>query len=162
MCRYQCRGGGASAKEYELDFRECVDISSSLSDKTDLKSAKVLNINRGSCVVCQGITPGHEGFVLSRERALALTKGDRTSKKVLAPYLVGREVLSGDGKPNRFLIDFDQASLFEGKSIVAHSSIFGILCCPISGVGLRKSTNPNLHTKTKSPAGGFIGDPAMN
>jgi hypothetical protein len=109
------RGGGAAAKEYELDFRDRVDISSSLSDKTDLKSAKVLNVNRGSCVVCQGITPGHEGFVLSRERALALIKGDRKSKKVLAPYLVGREVLSGDGKPNRFLIDFDQASLFEAQ-----------------------------------------------
>ena len=54
--------------------------------------------------------------MLYREkRALALIKGDRKSKKVLAPYLVGREVLSGDGKPNRFLIDFDQASLFEAQ-----------------------------------------------
>jgi hypothetical protein len=100
------RGGNRKDKSYELVLRECATINSALSDSVDTASACILACNTSPQRVFQGITPGHKGFVLSHADRRELVAKDPRSKAVTFPYLVGREVLSGDGRPSRFLIDF--------------------------------------------------------
>src|SRR5207244_10365230 len=40
---------------------------------------------------------------------------DAKSGDVIFPYLIGRELLTGDGTPERFLIDFQQRSMPESQ-----------------------------------------------
>ncbi|MCX6907257.1 MAG: class I SAM-dependent DNA methyltransferase, partial [Verrucomicrobia bacterium] len=110
------RGSGPASKEYELDFRECEQINSALSDQADVSGAKALNYPGASFVVCQGITPGHEGFVLSPEQRQKLVKTDGKSEKVIIPYLIGRELVSGTGQPERYLIDFGLGTILDAQA----------------------------------------------
>jgi hypothetical protein len=113
------RHDGPAAKEYELDYRECEHINSSLSDKTDVADAKPLGCNAEPQRAFQGITPGHEGFVLSPAEHRQLVAKDAKSAQVILPYLIGREVVSGDGLPRRFIIDFGDRSILEAKEFQA-------------------------------------------
>ena len=115
------RGSGPASKEYELDFRECAFINSSLSDKTDVKGAMELSCNTSPQRVFQGITPGHNGFVLTPAQRNKLVTEDARSAEVTFPYLIGRELTSGDGLPRRFVIDFGERNVLESK---AFSSAF--------------------------------------
>jgi hypothetical protein len=109
-------GKTLASKSYELDFRETPMINASISDQADVGAAPVLRCNAEPKRVFQGVTPGHSAFVLDRNEYEALIKDDPYSCKIIHPYLVGREVLSGDGMPDRFLIDFEQRDLIESKS----------------------------------------------
>lgn len=100
------RGKIRKDKSYEMAARESAEISPSLSDEVDTSAAKVLACNAEPQRVFQGLTPGHEAFVLSPTEAKVLIKADASSKSVLYPYLIGREVVSGDGKPDRLILDF--------------------------------------------------------
>jgi SAM-dependent methyltransferase len=113
------RSGARKDKSYELAFRECAEINSALSDQTDVSTARSLACNSALPGVCQGITPGHGGFVLSAEQRQKIIAKDRRSGRAIYPYLVGRELLSGDGKPDRYLIDFDQLSILEARGFEA-------------------------------------------
>ena len=105
--------GKRADKEYELVVRECPTISPSLSDEADLAGAKSLPCNTSPKRVFQGVTPGHEGFLLTPAEREDLIGKDPRSAEVIFPYLIGREVLTGDGKPERFIIDFGRKSLIE-------------------------------------------------
>ncbi len=109
--RSHLRGTGSAAKEYELDFRDCESINSSLSHQTDVHFSNVLHCNIAPKVVFQGITPGHGGFVLTPDELKDLTYRDPRSAAVIHPYLIGRELVTGDGTPERFVIDFEQRDL---------------------------------------------------
>jgi hypothetical protein len=109
-------GSGPAAKEYELAYRDCRHINSALSDQTDVSVASVLTCNTGCGAVCQGITPGHSGFVLSEAEQEELVTRDPASADVIFPYLVGREMLTGDGSPTRFLISFQGMSILDAQS----------------------------------------------
>ena len=100
-------------KTYELTFRDVPMISSTLSDKTDVSSARTLKCNVIPQRVFQGVTPGHDGFVLSPTEMRDLVSRDSVSQAVIFPYLIGREITSGDGSPRRYLIDFDDRSMIE-------------------------------------------------
>ncbi len=118
------RGSGPANKRYELAFREVPHISSSLSDKTDVSGALVLTCNKDPKRVYQGITPGHEGFVLTQEERELLIENDPDSAAVVFPYLIGRELVSGDGKPSRFVIDFGSRTVLEAKAFAgAHARV---------------------------------------
>jgi SAM-dependent methyltransferase len=106
------RGSGPASKEYELDVREVPHLNASLSDKVDLGLAVSLACNRDPKRVYQGVTPGHDGFVLTRSEKLEL-EGDGSSSEVIHPYLTGRELVTGDGTPERFIIDFQRRDLLE-------------------------------------------------
>jgi len=107
------RGTGPAAKEYELTFRDSTRINSSLSDQTDVSGAAVLSCNTHPKVVFQGITPGHSGFVLTHKEKKSILDKDRNSAEVVFPYLIGRELVTGDGTPERFVIDFQQRDVLE-------------------------------------------------
>jgi N-6 DNA Methylase len=107
-------GTGSAAKQYELDMREVSHISSSLSDRVDVSKAQVLSVNE-SVVVCQGITPGHAGFVLSPDERAKLVAADGKNQTVIHPYMVGDDIL-GPGMATRWIIDFGSRSIVDAQA----------------------------------------------
>jgi hypothetical protein len=55
------------------------------------------------------------GFVLGESERARLLKADPGSSPVIFPYLIGRELLDGDGTPDRWVIDFEQRSMPEAQ-----------------------------------------------
>ena len=114
--RIRKKGSGPASKEYELAFREVSQINSALSDSANVSEALALSCNSNPHRVFQGVTPGHDGFVLSKEERKRIIKLDGASKKVIFPYLTGKDLLVGDGTPRRHIIDFDQLDLVEARA----------------------------------------------
>ncbi|MBN2024717.1 MAG: class I SAM-dependent DNA methyltransferase [Pirellulales bacterium] len=110
------RGQGNAAKEYELDYRETTVINSALSDKTNVARAKTLRCNTKPQRVFQGQVPGHEAFVLSRSEAKALIDAASENAEVIHPFLIGRDVLTGDGRPTRMVIDFQDMDVLAASA----------------------------------------------
>ncbi|MEX0700839.1 MAG: type IIL restriction-modification enzyme MmeI, partial [Planctomycetales bacterium] len=109
------RGSVPAHKDYELDFRTTPVLNSALSDRPDLSTASRLRFSTQTTIVCQGVTPGHAGFVLSPAAAKKVTASDALSRDVVFPYLVGRDLLTGTGVPTRDIIDFGQMSILEAQ-----------------------------------------------
>lgn len=109
------RGSGPASKQYELDMREVRFITSSLSDKVDLTGAVALTVNQ-SVVVCQGITPGHAGFVLTPVQRASMVSAEPKSAGVTHPYLVGDDILSGLETAPRWIIDFGRNDILRAQS----------------------------------------------
>ncbi len=102
-------------KSYELDSRECDFINSALSDKADVSGAKILQANVRPQRCFQGVVTGYNGFVLSKPERQELLLSDPNSKRVVKPYLVGRDLVSGTGRPTRFVIDFDSVDIYSAQ-----------------------------------------------
>ena len=109
------KSNGNILRAYELSYRECTFINSALSDAPDVSNAKVLKCNTTPQRVFQGNTPGHAGFVLSPSERATLIRHDPMSADVIFPYLIGRELVTGDCKPERFVIDFQQMPLLDAQ-----------------------------------------------
>src|SRR5207247_8718780 len=62
---------------------ELPSINSSLSFLTDVSGAKRLRVNIDAKACFQGQTHGHKGFLLTRERALALYNEDGSNRDVI-------------------------------------------------------------------------------
>ena len=108
-----------AAKTFELDCRDVSFINAALSDQADVGRTEPLECNRKPKRVFQGITPGHEGFVLTDDDRRAIVTKDPASAAVIFPYLIGRELLTGDGTPERWVIDFEQRSLIDCQAFPA-------------------------------------------
>ena len=102
-----------ASRDSDLTFRETPKINSSLSDRTDVSAAVALLCNTSPQHVFQGITPGHEAFVLTADEREELLATDRHSAEVIFPYMIGRELSSGDGSPQRYVIDFGEKTIVE-------------------------------------------------
>lgn len=113
------RGAARKDKSFELMMRMPIAINSALSDQVDASAARVLACNTRPQRIFQGNTPGHEGFVLSTADAARISKADLKSRQVLFPYLIGRELVSGDGHPERFIIDFEDVDLLKASAATA-------------------------------------------
>jgi hypothetical protein len=103
------------AKDFDLDCRDAAQINSALADGADVGSAAVLACNTSPKRVYQGVTPGHEAFVLDAQTK-SLLSTDGKSEAVIHPYLTGRELVAGDGTPERFIIDFQRRTIIEVQS----------------------------------------------
>src|SRR5207244_3325249 len=79
-------------------------------------TALVLACNVEPQRVFQGITPGHNGFVLKPGQRDELVRKDPKSAEVIFPYLIGRELVSGNGLPQRFVIDFGTRTVLETQA----------------------------------------------
>lgn len=113
------RGTGPAAKEYELNFREADFISASLSDQTDVSGAARLRCNFEPQVCFSGQVSGHEGFVLNPKEALDFISSDQRNRDVIHPFLIGRDMLIGDGSPSEWVIDFQTRTMIEAGAYVA-------------------------------------------
>ena len=100
------RGDGPASKEYELDVRECDTINSALSSETDVAEARVLACNTASQRCFTGQMIGHDSFLIEGKQRDELLKKAANTAEVTFPYLNGQEFLAGDGKLDRFVIDF--------------------------------------------------------
>jgi MmeI, DNA-methyltransferase domain/MmeI, target recognition domain len=109
---------GNAAKQYELDFRECEFINSTLSDQTDVGEAKILACNTKPVVVFQGQITGHEAFILSIEEAAKMIRQDARNEDVILPFLIGRDLVTGNGRPTRYVIDFQGRDVVTAQSYV--------------------------------------------
>ncbi|MDQ7014529.1 MAG: N-6 DNA methylase, partial [Planctomycetota bacterium] len=108
------RGKTRADKSFELRLREVGCINSALSDKTDVSGAVRLQCNTEPQRIFRGFEPGNMGFLLEPHEARLLLKKDPGSSPVIFPYLTGREMVS-DGKPSRFLIDFQRLTMPEAQ-----------------------------------------------
>ena len=118
------RGSGPATKEYELDVKVSDYISSSLSIGTDVTRAKSLKCNLIPQRCFQGVIAGYDGFVLSIDEANILINDDPSSASCLHPFLIGRDLLTGTGKPTRWVIDLSGNDLLGAQS---HKSAFNHL-----------------------------------
>lgn len=109
----RARGEGPAAKRYELDCRETTVINSSLSERIDLTSARVLPVNDGYCYT--GQYPRHNGFMLDIAEGKAMLSADPRNRDVVWPFLVGDEMLT-EGRPSRYVIDFQGRSVLEAQT----------------------------------------------
>jgi hypothetical protein len=99
-------GAGSAAKQFELNMRVVDHINSTLSDQCDVSGARQLKCNTEPQRVFQGQVPGHDAFVLSKSEARDLIAADKRNASVIHPFLIGRDLVSADGKPTRYVIDF--------------------------------------------------------
>lgn len=128
-----------------LQLRELRIISSSLSVKTDVTSAKVLACNRSPKKVFQGQTHGHEGFLLPKNEALAILQKHPEYAEVLKPFLIGDELVSNfKSQPDRFVIDFSNYDIIQ-------ASKFKILF-----EKLEKKVLPDVEKKAKDEEAGIF------
>lgn len=101
-----------ASKSFSLNVKNVFHINSALSDRADLSGAKALVCNYTPKMLYQGVTPGHDAFVLTHQEREQLER-DGVSGEVIHPYLTGRELVTGDGTPERFIIDFQRRSILE-------------------------------------------------
>jgi hypothetical protein len=111
--------GRNAAKEYELDVRDVPSIGPSLTDRTDVTKARPLLSNMEPQRSFNGQMLGHESFLLTAEEREAIIRRDPKSAEVIFPYLNGREFLSGDGRPDRYVLDFGQRNQIEASAFTA-------------------------------------------
>jgi len=108
------RGTGPASKDFEINSRQCGFINSALSDAVTVSDAKVLSSSQEPPCVFNGQFPRHQGFVLAPHDARQMIAKDARNREILHPYLIGREMLT-DGKPLRWVIDFQKMDLFDAK-----------------------------------------------
>lgn len=110
------RGKIRRDKTYEMVVHGFGVIGPALSLETDTSTARVLRCNARPQCVFQGNTPGHDGFVVSPSDAARIAAGDEASAQCVFPYLIGRELVAGDGRPDRWIIDFGQADMIKASA----------------------------------------------
>jgi SAM-dependent methyltransferase len=114
--RIRKRGTGPASKDYELDFRECGFISAALSDATDVSEAVRLTCNFEPQVCFSGQVAGHEGFILTPAEAAEMIRTDERNREVIHPYLIGRDLVTGNGRPTEWVIDFQTRTMLEARA----------------------------------------------
>lgn len=111
------RKSDRTGPSYELDCRSAGQINSALSDLADVSMAKDLLCNLEPPVSFNGQMLGHQGFLLTDQQRRQITAKDAASEVVIYPYLNGREVLTGDGCPDRFVLDFGTRDQLQAAAI---------------------------------------------
>ncbi|NJN61926.1 MAG: class I SAM-dependent DNA methyltransferase [Coleofasciculaceae cyanobacterium RL_1_1] len=97
-----------------LDEREVLRISPSLSDKVDVSGAVRLRANLNWCF--QGVIPIGKGFIVTEDLVNEWIKADPKNAEVLKLFSMGANLAKNvDGKPDRWIIDFNNQSLEEAE-----------------------------------------------
>lgn len=110
------RGRLVKSKSYELIGRATPHINSALSDRIDVSAARLLAVNSQPQRCFQGIVTGYSGFVVTQAQRARWLKAAPQNAEVVKPYMVGRDLVSGDGKPSRAVIDFGHKSVIEAQA----------------------------------------------
>ncbi len=100
---------------YFLDNKQVNSINSSLTSLTDVSQAKKLKANLNKCF--QGVIPNGKGFLITEEEAQEWINKDEKNKDVLKLFSMGANLAKNPlGKPDRWIIDFDNRSLEESAN----------------------------------------------
>jgi hypothetical protein len=133
-------------KLFDLAFNECVHISSALSAQENISSARVLACNTEPQRVYNGQFPRHQGFVLRTEEARRLIKANVRNKKVVHPYLIGREMIT-HARPLRWVIDFQKLDILAAHAYKAPFAHIEKLVLPhVSGYARRERESTGKST----------------
>jgi hypothetical protein len=108
--------GSRSDKLFQLDMRETQCINSALSDQADVTDAPELKCNVTPQRVFRGYEPGSMGFLIASSQAKQIIESEPKCAEVVHPYLMGKELVTGDGTPVRWVIDFGRLSIIEAQS----------------------------------------------
>lgn len=109
------RGGIRRDKSFELVMQDADAINSAISDDHAVDHAVVLTCNTTPQRVFNGQFPRHQGFVVTPEEAAMLTRGSlRRNRRVVHPYLIGREMIT-HAMPLRWVIDFQKRTILQAK-----------------------------------------------
>ena len=139
-------------KKGELILHEKKFINSSLSLKTDVSSAKVLQCNRKPKMVFLGQTHGHAGFLLSVAKAKEIIKKKPIYSEVLKPFLIGEELVANKkSQPKRFVIDFTQFDINEASGYKEVFKIIEKKVLPDRETKAKKQEEENNLITTKNP-----------
>lgn len=96
-------------------IEELTLLPSALSASLDVTQAKIIGCNKKPKKCFQGQSPASEGFYITAEQRANLVEKDSESSKVIFPFLIGREMLSKDRLPKRFVIDFGKKNIIEAR-----------------------------------------------
>ena len=110
------RGKVRGDKSYEMMADQCPEINSSLSSLFDVSIARKLACNASPHLVYQGVTPGHEGFVLSPAERRSILANDPKSSEIIHGYVTGDDLLTGDALVSRYIIDFEQRDMLDAQA----------------------------------------------
>lgn len=138
------RGQGSAAKDYELDVRECDEINAALSDRIDVSDARSLRCNTVPPSSFQGVKLGYSGFAVTHKKRQQLIEAAPSNTDVVRPWLIGRDLLTGDGMPSRAVIDFAANDMMTARS---YSAPFDIL---------EQEVLPDVAKKVESSRGGTM------
>ena len=131
---------------------ELPSINSSLSFATDVSSAKRLRVNIDSKTCFQGQTHGHEGFLLSPERAMVLFKEDERNRDVVFPFLTANDLLSTfPPSPKRYVIDFHPRDLVESAKYRAAFAIIRKEVLPAREAAAKEEEDRNNEVLKENP-----------
>lgn len=98
-----------------LDGHETDTISPNLSNVVDVSRSPRIHANDHICFF--GVTVGNPGFVLSEEERAKILEEDPSSKRVIKPYIVGRDINRElDHGATRWIIDFGLMEKSEAES----------------------------------------------
>ena len=103
-------------KLFQLDMRETSFINSALSDQADVADSPELKCNENPQRVFRGYEPGNMGFLIAPTQARQIIDSEPKCAEVVHPYLMGKELVTGDGTPLRWIIDFNRLSIIEAQS----------------------------------------------
>ena len=109
------RGQGPATKQYELTRRDAPFINAALSDQAMVSEAKALECVTDPQVCFQGVVPGYNGFGITHQKRRELIGADARNAEVARPWLIGRDVLTGDGAASRSILDFAAMDQFEAR-----------------------------------------------
>lgn len=110
------RGEGPASKIFELEYCDCAEINSALSDELDVSRAATLSCNEGRCYT--GQYPRQNAFMLRASEAQALLLKSPKNRDVVHPFLVGRELLSEE-LADRWVIDFQAMGMEDAQTYQA-------------------------------------------
>jgi len=133
-------------KSYELSYREASFISSALSDQTDVSGATALECNKKPQTCFQGVVLGYDGFAVSHARRRELIAIESKNVEVVRPWLIGRDLLTGNGSPSRCAIDFADRDLLNARSFGEPFAL------------LERDVLPEVRKKAQEAKGGSMED----
>lgn len=108
----------------DWDVVELDTINSSLSNNISVTDAEVLEINKKPKMCHVGQAPQSEGFYLDRNTYKTIVDKNKINNEVIFPFLIGREMLSKEGKPKRYVVDFGKMDLIKAKK---YKNVFSIV-----------------------------------
>jgi hypothetical protein len=100
------RGRTRTDKSFELRLREVEHINSALSELADVSGAGALSCNKSPQVSFQGVKLGYDGFIVPLSVRAKWLRRSKRHEEVVRPFMIGRDLVSGEGVPTRAVVDF--------------------------------------------------------
>jgi len=89
-------------------------IGPSLTFGIDVSTAMPIRANSSSTACYQGQTHGHEGFLLTPEKANSLKQSAPGIEGYIHPFMITDDLIgTRDSQPSRFVMDFEELSIFD-------------------------------------------------